>query len=293
MKYPNENINEQILSAEELRHHNLKADCENCFGFCCVALYFSASEGFPEDKDAGIPCINLQQDFRCRVHNNLKERGLKGCIAYDCLGAGQKVAKVTYGGQDWHKAPESAKQMYDVFLIMKQIYEMLWYLTEAITLKPASEMLEEIKSMLNETEKLTLLSPEELIKLDVTAHRVAVNAILLKASELVRNKFRNKQKNSSKGQKTLGRGLDLMGKDLRKTDLRGANLRGAYLIAANLRGVDLSGADLIGADLRDGDFRGANLTQSIFLTQAQINTAKGDHSTRLPKSLTPPAHWSK
>lgn len=293
MKYKNENINEQILSSQEVSRHNLKADCENCFGFCCVALYFSASEGFPEDKEAGIPCINLQSDFRCRVHNNLKERGLKGCIAYDCLGAGQKVAKVTYGGQDWRKVPESAKQMYDVFLIMKQIYEMLWYLTEALTLKPASEIHYEIKSMLDRTEKLTLLSPEELIKLDVTAHRVGVNAILLQASELVRNKFYNRQKNSPRGQKTLGRGLDLIGKDLRKMDMRGANLRGAYLIAANLRGVDLSGADLIGADLRDVDLRGANLTQSIFLTQAQVNTAKGDHSTRLPVSLTPPGHWLK
>jgi uncharacterized protein YjbI with pentapeptide repeats len=293
MKYQHENTNKQILSSQELSHHNLKADCENCFGFCCVALYFSASDGFPENKDAGTPCINLQSDFLCSVHDNLKERGLKGCIAYDCLGAGQKVATVTYAGQDWRKVPESAKQMYDVFLIMKQIYEMLWYLTEALTLKPASEIHSKIKSMLDETEKLTLLNPEELIKLDVTAHRVGVNAILLQTSELVRNKFRNKQKNSSGRQKTLGRGLDLIGKDLRKTDMRGENLRGAYLIAANLRGVDLSGADLIGADLRDADLRGANLTHSIFLTQAQINTAKGDNSTRLPISLTTPGHWSK
>lgn len=291
MKYKHENTKEQVLSSQEVSLYNLKADCKNCFGFCCVALYFSASEGFPEDKDAGTPCINLQPDFRCSVHNNLKERGLKGCIAYDCLGAGQKVATVTYGGQDWRKVPELAKQMYDVFLIMKQIYEMLWYLTEALTLKPASEIHDEIKSMLDETEKLTLLNPEELIKLDVTTHRLKVNAILLKVSELVRNKFRNKQKNSSRRQKTLGRGLDLIGKDLRKTDMRGENLRGAYLIAANLRGVDLSGADLIGADLRDADLRGANLTQSIFLTQAQVNAAKGDSNTKLPSFLNPPAHW--
>ncbi|EDK34532.1 Hypothetical protein CKL_2520 [Clostridium kluyveri DSM 555] len=56
-------------------------------------------------------------------------------------------------------------------------------------------------------------------------------------------------------------------------------MRGACLIAANIRGVDLSWADLIGADLRDTDLSGANLTNSIFLTQAQINTAKGDSHT--------------
>jgi uncharacterized protein YjbI with pentapeptide repeats len=73
-------------------HENLKIDCQKCFGFCCVALYFSASEGFPTDKDAGKPCINLQSDFNCAVHKNLRQKGLKGCTAYDCFGAGQKVA---------------------------------------------------------------------------------------------------------------------------------------------------------------------------------------------------------
>lgn len=76
-----------------------------------------------------------------------------------------------------------------------------------------------------------------------------------------------------------------MGADLRKTDLRGANLRGAFLIAADLRESDLSGADLIGADLRDADLRGADLVKSVFLTQMQINTAKGDAHTKLPPSL--------
>ena len=73
--------------------------------------------------------------------------------------------------------------------------------------------------------------------------------------------------------------------------MRGENLRGAYLIAADLRGLDLSGADLIGADLRDADLRGADLTNSIFLTQAQINTAMGDTGTKLPLSIARPTHW--
>ena len=78
---------------------------------------------------------------------------------------------------------------------------------------------------------------------------------------------------------------------MRKTDLIGANLRGALLIAADLRGADLSGADLIGADFRDADIRDTNLSESIFLTQAQLNVAKGDAHTKLPSSLTCPAHW--
>ncbi|MBL4930397.1 pentapeptide repeat-containing protein [Clostridium paridis] len=286
MKNNNENIKIEVVNNE-----NLRADCEKCFGFCCVALYFSSSEGFPENKDAGKPCINLQSDFRCKVHNDLKKKGLKGCMAYDCFGSGQKVAQITYDGNDWRKNPESSKEMYECFLIMRQIHEMLWYLTEASSKDISISLKLELKSMLVKTEELTLLKPDALLKLDLIMYRVDVNNLLKKVSELVRNKFYSVKKIPLKGKKIFGGGLDLIGKDLRKKDLRGENLSGAFLIAANLRGVDLSGADLIGADLRDTDFSDADLSKSIFLTQGQINAAKGNSSTRLPKSLNKPSHW--
>lgn len=272
---------------------NLRADCENCFSLCCVALYFSASEGFPIDKDAGQSCLNLQPDFRCSVHKNLSERGLKGCIAFDCFGAGQKVAQVSFGGHDWRKVPGTAKQMFEVFLIMRQIHELLWYLTEALTLPPARPIHGALSSMLDETERLTYLSPDALMELDVAAHRAAVNILLMKTSELVRAEARRGSKAHSGRQKTFGRASDLVAADLRRMDLRGANLRGACLIAADLRGTDLSGTDFIGADFRDTDLSGADFTKSIFLTQAQLNVAKGDTSTKLPLSLSRPKHWDK
>ncbi|MNR51082.1 Serine/threonine-protein kinase B [compost metagenome] len=68
-------------------------------------------------------------------------------------------------------------------------------------------------------------------------------------------------------------------------------MRGAYLIAADLRGADLRAADLIGADFRDADIRGSDLSDSLFLTQAQLNAAKGDARTKLPPSLSRPSHW--
>jgi len=291
MKQLNEKTEDSILSNYDTSLQNLKADCKNCFGFCCVALYFSASEGFPIDKEAGKPCINLQSDFNCSVHNNLRKLGLKGCTSYDCFGAGQKTAQVTYGGRDWIKAPETAKEMFDVFLIMRQIHEMLWYLTEALTLKPPGQLEVELKAMLKETESLTLLSAESLLKFDLAKHGATVNSLIQNVSELVRSKVCSEKKNPSKRKKILGRGLDLIGADLRKSDLKGENLRGAYLIAADLRGVDLSGVDLLGADLRDADLRGADLSNSIFVTQAQINTTKGDFETKLPNLLSRPVHW--
>jgi uncharacterized protein YjbI with pentapeptide repeats len=276
----------------------LRADCGSCFGLCCVALPFSASADFAINKDAGKPCSNLQTDFRCGIHTRLRQSGFPGCTVYDCFGAGQKVSQVTFGGTDWRQAPETASQMFGVFPVVRQLHELLRYLTEALTLHPARALHGELRRQLEETERLTGLGPDALEKLDVATHRQDVNVLLLRTSELVRTeaagkmKDRKKKDRKMKDRKKDRRGADLVGARLRGADLRGADLRGAYLIAADLTGADLRLADLIGADLRDANLAGADLTGSIFLTQPQLNGAKGDLSTKLPLGLTRPAHWS-
>ncbi|SHJ94698.1 Uncharacterized protein YjbI, contains pentapeptide repeats [Clostridium cavendishii DSM 21758] len=287
MIHKNENDDSKKL------YKNLKIDCEKCFGFCCVALYFSSSEGFPTDKDAGKPCINLKSDFKCTVHKNLREKGLKGCTAYDCFGAGQKVAQITYEGQDWRNNPESSKEMFDVFLVMRQIHEMLWYLTEAFRLQSDKIIREKIDYMIKETEKITKLDASSILKLDLVMHRAKVNSLLLKTSESLRNEARKGAKSDLKRKKKISGRLNLIGSDLRKANLKGEDLCGALLIASDLRNVDLTGTDLIGADLRDADLRGANLSNSIFITQLQINAAKGDSNTKLPLSIVRPTYWEK
>ncbi|MGW3627363.1 pentapeptide repeat-containing protein [Streptomyces sp. NPDC000880] len=265
----------------------LRADCGSCFGLCCVALPFSASADFAISKDAGKPCSNLQTDFRCGIHTRLRQSGFPGCTVYDCFGAGQKVSQITFGGTDWRQAPETASQMFAVFPVVRQLHELLRYLTEALTLRPARALHGELRRLLEETERLTGLGPGALEKLDVATHRQDVNVLLLRTSELVRAEAGSKKKDRKKDR----RGADLVGARLGGADFRGADLRGAYLIAADLTGADLRLADLIGADLRDADLAGADLTGSIFLTQPQVNAAKGDASTRLPSGLTRPAHW--
>ncbi|MFD3448982.1 pentapeptide repeat-containing protein [Microbacteriaceae bacterium 4G12] len=268
--------------------HTLQADCENCFGLCCVALPFAASADFAINKDGGKPCPNLQSDFRCNIHNNLRQQGFKGCTVFECFGAGQKVSQVTFSGVSWQESPDIAKKMYNVFPIMQQLHEMLWYLTEALTLKATQSIHKELSFALDETERLSKLSPDALIELDVPAHRAKINVLLLQTSELV---WEASRKGSKKGKRINHRGANLMGANLRGANLQGANLRGAYLIAANLQGADLRAADFIGADLRDADLRKADLTGSIFLTQVQVNSAKGDVHTKLPHFLSRPAHW--
>jgi uncharacterized protein YjbI with pentapeptide repeats len=270
--------------------HSLRPDCENCFALCCVALPYAASADFAVDKEAGTPCGNLQSDFRCSIHQNLRDLGYPGCTVFDCFGSGQKVSQTTFSGTDWRKDSLVKEQMFAVFAIMRQLHEMLWYLNEALNRTEVAEIHEELISARDEIEKLTQISSDEIIKLDVGAYRTRVNMLFLKTSELVRKDAQQNQRNT-KLQKKIGRGADLIGANLKGAELRGANLRGAYLIAADLRDADLRETDLIGADFRNADIRGANLLGSIFLTQAQVNSANGDEHTKLPSSLTRPKHW--
>ncbi|MFC9127955.1 pentapeptide repeat-containing protein [Streptomyces sp. NPDC057099] len=264
----------------------LRGDCERCFGLCCVALPFARSADFAVDKDAGTPCRNLQDDHRCGIHAGLRQKGFTGCTVYDCFGAGQQVSQITFGGQDWRSGPpEHARRMFDVFPVVRQLHELLWYLTEALALPAARPVHADLRTALEKTEALTDGTPEEIAGLDVAAHRQEVNVLLLRTSELARAGTKGAKKKNR-------RGADLMGARLKGADLRGANLRGAYLIAADLTGADLRGADLIGADLRDADLTDADLTGAFFLTQPQLNAARGSAGTLLPESVTRPGHWT-
>ncbi|WP_138494224.1 pentapeptide repeat-containing protein [Paenibacillus pinistramenti] len=277
---------------------SLKADCEKCFGLCCAALPFAASADFAADKPGGKACHHLGEDFRCSIHGSLRERGYRGCTVYDCFGAGQKVSQETFGGRSWREQTGAAQQMFDVFPVMWQLHELLWYLSEALTLRAAEPLHLQLEEAQRETERITALGADELAGFNagagfnVGAYRAEISALLLQVSELVRKEAALRLQNAVPRPKKAGRGADLMGADLRKANLSCTSLRGAYLIAADLRGADLRSADLIGADLRDADLRGADLTGSLFVTQAQLNAARGDAATKLPVGVSRPAHWT-
>lgn len=261
----------------------LRADCGRCFALCCVAPAFEASADFAIDKPAGRPCRNLLADFRCGIHDRLRGEGFPGCAAYDCFGAGQKVTQVTFGGRDWRAEPGTAPRMFAVFPVVRLLHELLWYLTEALTLQPSGALHRELAAAHDEVERLGNGSPDSLLRLDVGACRAGVNALLVRVSEQTRAGLRRPE--------TELRGADLAGRNLSRADLRGANLRGARMIGADLTGADLTAADLTGADLRGAELRGADLAGSLFVSQSQIGAANGGPDTTLPPPLVRPAHW--
>ena len=80
------------------------------------------------------------------------------------------------------------------------------------------------------------------------------------------------------------------GGDLRDVNAYGAlfssaNFAGANLTNASFVGAYLEGANLRGARLEGANFSGAEMDRAVGLTQAQLNQACGDETTRLPRGL--------
>jgi hypothetical protein len=245
-----------------LTRADLRADCSRCVGLCCVIPAFSKSADFAIDKPAGRPCPNLRTDFRCGIHSELRQRGFTGCTVYDCFGAGQRAAA----------SPET-------FETRKPIHELLWYVIDATTWTTDPDLRTALAEC--ETELNALANAPQ----DIGPRWARVNEVLIRASAAVRSTV-------ARTGRVDFRGADLIGTDLRRTDLRAATLRGAYAIGANLTGVDLSRTDLIGADLRGAVVAGADLRHALFVTQAQLDAARGDAATRVPEHLRRPAHWT-
>jgi len=271
------------LPVVDLRDH-LKADCSRCAALCCVAPALTVSADFALDKPAGRPCPKLRDDDGCAIHDRLREQGFAGCDVFDCFGAGQQVVQVTFQRQDWRQDPRLASSMFDTFMVMRQLHEMLWYLSESRTLLAAGELYDEVDFTRRDVERLTQKGVGELAEVDASKLRQEVGDLLARVSATARAATPHRGPDR--------RGADLVQARLRGADLRGANLRGAYLLAADLTGADLSKADLLGADLRAADISGANLSESIFLTQPQVQAARGDVATALPAVLRRPEHWT-
>lgn len=267
---------------------SLRPDCGNCFALCCTALGFSRTADFAIDKPAGTPCRNLGPDFSCTIHDSLTPRGFRGCITFDCFGAGQYVAQDLFHGISWKAKPETAKHMFAAFKVVRQLHEMLWYLAEASSRTFDPDTAHLVDSIRMEIEEVTA-DARGVLSVDLSDMHARVRAVLMEVSEEVRSAYLATGDDHLDG--TLVPGADLMGMQMKGASLCGADLRGAYLIAADLRGCNLSGTDVLGADFRDARLEGADLSQTLYLTQAQLNSASGNAQTLLPVELVRPSHW--
>ncbi len=56
--------------------------CRPDCGACCIAPSISAAiPGMPDGKPAGVPCVNLDAGFRCRIFNSPDRPAVCGSLA--------------------------------------------------------------------------------------------------------------------------------------------------------------------------------------------------------------------
>jgi len=267
---------------------DLVADCASCVGLCCVALGLTRSADFAIDKAPDEPCPNLLADHRCAVHPVLAETGFPGCVAYDCLGAGQKVVQVVFAGD----ASTPRHELTAAFRTVGPLHELLWYLRDARRRPETHDLHGRLGAAHDEVDRLTRLDPAGVDGVNVQEQREAVRPLLAAASDLVRTYVVAGP--PAPGPRRRPRpGSDLAGANLRGVDLRGADLRGSLMVGADLRDADLRGADVIGADVRGADLAGADLRDALYLTPSQVAAGRGDASTRLSAWVARPRSWPR
>ncbi len=113
----------------------LRADCAKCCALCCVAPAFDADQGFGLDKPAHTPCVNLDAQFRCAIHEELHARGFPACARFDCFGAGQRVTRL-FAGTSWRESPQLARRMFEAYRRYRSLHELLVLLGLAIERVP-------------------------------------------------------------------------------------------------------------------------------------------------------------
>ena len=153
---------------------------------------------------------------------------------------------------------------------------------EASTILPAEKIKTNIDLLIAELERMAQYSPDEILLLNLDSCRARVNPLLKRTSALV---------HAASGGAEANEASDFIGKNFKRARLDGRDFSMSLLIAANLQGCSFYGANLLGADMRDANIVGADLSESIFLTQGQVNAARGNRSTKLPAALTHPTAW--
>ena len=107
---------------------DLASSCPDCLGLCCVATSFDRGPAFAFSKASGEACQHLTAAHRCAIHAAREHLGMSGCLGYECHGAGQRASALALD--------DDARQR--TFLALRELHELLWLLTEAARLCPAS-----------------------------------------------------------------------------------------------------------------------------------------------------------
>lgn len=133
----------------DIRLPDLEADCSRCAALCCVAYPFDQHEDFGLSKDTDSVCPNLGKGFGCTIHADLANSGFRGCVAYSCAGAGQRVTQALFGGETWRDDPDLLPHMTHALRVLRPIHEALLILQEAAALPLPDALQDECRSIMS------------------------------------------------------------------------------------------------------------------------------------------------
>ena len=138
---------------------HLKTDCSKCAALCCVVLAFDKGKDFAFSKNPEEPCRNLS-GHSCSIHDRLPQEGFPGCVAYDCLGAGNRVVQEVFAGQSWRKDPRLMPMMMEAFSAMREVHKRIDLLRAAgaLPLEPRDE--QKRRDFLDDLEQHRWTGPE-------------------------------------------------------------------------------------------------------------------------------------
>lgn len=145
---------------------DFRADCTACVALCCVAYAFDRSDEFGHDKPANHACHHLDKAHSCKIHGQLAAKGYKGCVLFDCKGAGQRVTRDVFGGGDWRQDPTLLAPMSAAFRTMRCIHEHLQLLEAAHTLPLDTDAETERQALIAMLEPELDWTPETLMAFD-------------------------------------------------------------------------------------------------------------------------------
>ena len=150
-----------------MRPADLVPDCGTCAAICCVATSFEQSEDFAFDKAAGTACVYVTGDCRCAIHHELVDRGMRGCAVYDCHGAGPYVTRAFGPGE-----------RDEAFLILRVVHELVWLVSEALSLCPTSDLRAELARELDTLDAIRAEPIASLRELDLAVHDRRARSLL-------------------------------------------------------------------------------------------------------------------
>lgn len=177
---------------------------------------------------------------------------------------------------------EEASKIFNAYYVVLNVHQILWHLLQCLILRLSQKEKAQASVLIKEGSILIEKPLEMLSILDGQSFSDKSNTYFKHVFGLYHSNTRNTRKKQV---------INYMGKNMQRKNLTRTDFSRSLLIATNLVQASLYGASFFGADMRDTNICDTDVSNCLFLTQFQINSAKGNCNTILPPYLLKPKIW--